>query len=573
MIWRRRLLRPALGPRFQGIRFRLGAAMALALLPFLLLSAVQLQADFRDQAHARRGNLALAAERSVAGQMAHVEATAALLQVLGLESTARGCGARLDALVGRLETYRALGRYGVDGQLACGSRLAPAEAAGWMAALRSGRPVVAEPLGEAADHLIIAARLQRPLGAFDGAAAAILPLADLLPRSDARGLPAGTETALVTPEGRLLAASDPRAFADVAALTAPPAASGRAMVTERRDAAGHSRVQARATLIDGQVQVLFSAPAPSLWSWARLNPLGGFLLPVAVWLTVFVAVMLLSERFVIRWLDYLQRVAAIHARGRLSVRPIKATAAPTEIRALARTLDDLAEGVTVRDRSLQHALEEKDALMREIHHRVKNNLQIISSLLSLQQRALKDPAARMALGDTRRRISALALIYRTLYQAEDLGRADMKDFLTALVGQMVAEEAGRGQVVESRVEADSLIVDPDKLAPLALWLVEAVSNAQKHALGTPGGGRLSVRFRVDGASSVLEVEDDGPGLDPGAAGGVGRTLMSAFARQLRGETEALAGPGGGTLMRMTFVTPIERPDRSPGNRDGGTAFD
>ena len=76
--------------------------------------------------------------------------------------------------------------------------------------------------------------------------------------------------------------------------------------------------------------------------------------------------------------------------------------------------------------------------MREIHHRVKNNLQIISSLLSMQQRALTDPAARAAVGDTRQRISALALIYRTLYQSPDIREADLADFLRELTGQLVA---------------------------------------------------------------------------------------------------------------------------------------
>ncbi|WP_281410197.1 sensor histidine kinase, partial [Rhizobium leguminosarum] len=139
----------------------------------------------------------------------------------------------------------------------------------------------------------------------------------------------------------------------------------------------------------------------------------------------------------------------------------------------------MAEAIVARDRSLTESLMEKDALMREIHHRVKNNLQIISSLLSMQQRALTDAPAKAALGDTRQRISALALIYRTLYQSEDIRHADAREFLTELVGQLVASEAARGPVVVSKVEADSLVVDPDKLAPLALWLVEAVTNAQK----------------------------------------------------------------------------------------------
>mgnify|MGYP006199546353 CR=1 FL=1 len=142
-------------------------------------------------------------------------------------------------------------------------------------------------------------------------------------------------------------------------------------------------------------------------------------------------------------------------------------------------------------------------------------------------RAFGNAPAKAALGDTRQRISALALIYRTLYQSNDIRHADAREFLNELVGQLVASEAGRGPVVISSVDADSLHVDPDKLAPLALWLVEAVTNAQKHAFAG-SGGELKVRFRVQGEKSVLEVEDNGPGAQAGAEVGVGRTLMSAF---------------------------------------------
>jgi two-component sensor histidine kinase len=217
-------------------------------------------------------------------------------------------------------------------------------------------------------------------------------------------------------------------------------------------------------------------------------------------------------------------------------------------------MDDLAESIVTRDAALRASLEEKDALMREIHHRVKNNLQIISSLLSMQQRVLTDPASKVAVGDTRQRIAALALIYRTLYQSDDLRYADARIFLTELVGQLVASEAGRGYLVTSEVEADSLVVDPDKLAPLALWLVEAVTNAQKHAF-TGRGGDLKVRFFVRGETSVLEVQDDGPGVSETFRAGVGRTLMGAFAKQLRGSVELVPAEGGGTIARMSFATP------------------
>jgi two-component sensor histidine kinase len=98
------------------------------------------------------------------------------------------------------------------------------------------------------------------------------------------------------------------------------------------------------------------------------------------------------------------------------------------------------------------------------------------------------------------------------------------------------------------------VVDPDKLAPLALWLVEAVTNAQKHAF--PGRrGELKVRFVVNGDTSVLEVQDDGPGVSETFRAGVGHTLMGAFAKQLRGTVELVPAGGGGTIARMTFATP------------------
>ncbi|QQQ20104.1 sensor histidine kinase [Brevundimonas vitis] len=547
----------------------MGMAMAVALAPILILSAVQTVNDFRRQAEDRRTDLTLAAERSAAAAKSRLDGAAVLLQALRPETLGPFCGPRLTALVDRLDGYSSLVRYSATGTATCASDLRPSAAAWqaqagrdpWFTRLRLGEPMtVARAPDGATDGpaLIAAIRLERPLGAFDGSMAAIIPLSALQPDTRDRALPEGSEAALTDADGNILIATDPQAFqasrGDSVAGWVERARAGSSAQFEAVDASGHRRVYAGAALAGRDVYVLLSAPAPGWLSWARLNPIGTLLLPLGAWLLAFAAVMLVSERIVIRWLDYLERIAAIYARGRFSVRPVQAVNAPSEIRVLARTLDELAEAITARDRSLTDSLEEKDALMREIHHRVKNNLQIISSLLSMQQRALKDAPAKAALGDTLQRIAALALIYRTLYQSDDIRHADAKVFLTELVGQLVAGEAMRGPVVTSAVDADSLLVDPDKLAPLALWLVEAVANAQKHAFAGRGGD-LKVRFRVNGTTSVLEVEDNGPGMDEEARAGVGRTLMGAFAKQLRGEADLTPAPGGGTIARMTFATP------------------
>ena len=543
--------------------------MAAALLPIFILSLIQTQADFRQQAEARRVDLQLASERSAASAKARLDSAQVLLRALSPASIGPYCAPRLSALVDDLEGYEGLYRVSPTGQAVCASGrpegfrsgVAPALQSEWFARLRDGAGLVvmrAPPDSDYPPALIVAIRAERPMGRFDGAMAAVIPLSSLQPDVTDPALPTGAQAALTDGEGRLITASDPAAFrlsggGDVAGWVARARSDGSA-VFETKDSRGQRRDYAGAALAGGDLYALLSAPAPGLLSWARLNPIGALLLPLGAWLTAFAAVMLLSERLFIRWLDYLERVAAIYAKGRFSVRPVQAMNAPSEIRVMARTLDEMAEAITVRDRSLTASLAEKDALMREIHHRVKNNLQIISSLLSMQQRAVADASAKAALGDTRQRISALALIYRTLYQSDDVRHADAREFLTELVGQLVAAEAGRGPMVISSVDADSLYVDPDKLAPLALWLVEAISNAQKHAF-VGRGGELKVRFRVRGDTSVLEVEDDGPGAPDAQEVGVGRTLMSAFAKQLRGEAEMTPAPGGGTIARMTFATP------------------
>ncbi|MFC5345133.1 sensor histidine kinase [Brevundimonas staleyi] len=556
-------------PRVQGIRFRLGLAMAIALLPILLLGAFQAQAEFRRQAEDRRADLQYAAERTAQAAKARLESASVLLSAMAPEAAGPDCGPRLAGLVQRLDGYDALYRIGLGGQTICDSRPAPLVDGGvrftdrpWFQRLRAGEEVtLARASDELSDEpaLVIGARWERPRGVFAGAMAAVLPLSEFQPDVTDPALPEDAEAALTDAEGRVLVSTNVRAFT----LKEGPgllgwverARQGQSAVFEADDATGEHRDYAGAALAGRDVYVVISAPSPGLLSWARLNPIGVLLLPLAAWVTAFAAVMLVSERIVVRWLDYLERIAALYARGRYSVRPVQAAHAPAEIRLLAQTLDELAEAIAARDRSLNESLSEKDALMREIHHRVKNNLQIISSLLSMQQRALKDEPAKAALGDTRQRISALALIYRTLYQSDDIRHADAREFLTELTGQMVASESGRGYAVTSAIDADSLVVDPDKLAPLALWLVEAITNAQKHAFAGRGGA-LKVRFRVHGDTSTLEVEDDGPGLTEEAArAGVGRTLMGAFAKQLRGEAELLPAPNGGTIARMVFATP------------------
>jgi two-component sensor histidine kinase len=320
-----------------------------------------------------------------------------------------------------------------------------------------------------------------------------------------------------------------------------------------KDPDKQSRVQVIAPLVGGSLFVVLSAPAPRFLSWARLNAIYNIVLPLIGWFAAWIAVWLVTDRVVIRWLSYLDRIASIYAKGRFSVRPVQAESAPQEIRALAQTLDSMADAIVARDLSLREGLEQKDTLMREIHHRVKNNLQIITSLLNMQQRALTDPAAREAMSDTRQRITALALIYRALYQSPDLRSVDVRQFLEELIGQIASGESV-GATARTELSADDLEIDPDKLAPLALFAVEAIANARKHGF-TETERLIRVIFSVAPEEIRLEILDNGHRAADAPDDTVGRTLMSAFARQLRGRVEFASTEDGGSAIRLLFPPP------------------
>jgi len=556
---------PARGRRLQTIRFRLAMALAVALLPVLALSGLQAADAFKREGDHQRSDLLRSAERSAATARARIDATVVLLEALRPESANPDCGPRLTALVGRLKGFDALARFSANGQLVCASDGIPPHRVGangdWFDRLRRGeRLAVTRAQGGLFGEgpaLVAAVRSERPQGRFDGAFAAVVPLEALRPAPGDRSMTPDSEVAIVDASGSILTATDVRVFSDVPRHWTTTAERDGSTLFHDKDEAGRERVYAGAPLVGQEVFVLVSAPSQGLFSWARLNPFVSLILPILAWAFALLAVTVVTERVVIRWLGYLDRVARVYAKGRFTVRPVQARNAPLEIRTLAITLDQMADAIDARDHSLRESIAHKDALMREIHHRVKNNLQVISSLLNMQQRSLTDPAARAAMSDTRQRITALSLIYRALYQSPDMRRADVRQFLEELIAQLMTPEIGRAPLVRTEIDVDALVIDPDKLAPLALWAVEAITNAQKHAFDGRGGS-LKVRFKVGPVETTLEVEDDGPGAaetPERTAAGVGRTLMTAFARQLRGRSEVESLPGGGMVARLVFPTP------------------
>ena len=549
------------------IRVRLALALVLALAPVLIISVVQSVIAAQRDTTEHRVELASAAERTAATARGKISGAEVLLQTLSQGSLGAQCAPRLADVRKRIPGYDNLIRFDAAGQVACAAGGVPADPdrrlKPWFAALASGQATTqTSQAGESyagQPAILVSARTVDEEGHFNGVLTAVIDVASLKPPMLERLLPDRSQVAITDQGGRFLSTAARGAFPPDVGAHLVAAGNQATLVWQGMDRVGQARVFSSAPLVDKEVYVVLSSPTQGAFAWALVNPVSGLVLPALAFFLPLLAVGFVAERGVVRWIAYLTRFAAIYARGRYSVHPTRAVSAPPEIRQLAETMDAMAQTIAARDAAVRQVLVQKDDLLREIHHRVKNNLQVISSLLNLQERALDDPAARTVMSDTRQRISALALIYRALYQGPDLRRVELRDFLDELIAQTVMSESVRGAPIRTELDIEALEIDADRLAPLALFAVEAITNAKKHGLDQDGGV-LEVTFHVRGEMAELCISDTGvPGSAPAKVGeGVGRTLMTAFARQLRGEVQFSARKSGGLTTRLTFPTPSVR---------------
>jgi PAS domain S-box-containing protein len=195
-----------------------------------------------------------------------------------------------------------------------------------------------------------------------------------------------------------------------------------------------------------------------------------------------------------------------------------------------------------KEQRIQQALEEKDVLLGEIHHRVKNNLQIVHSLLDLQSGQVSDPAALAMLRDSQNRVHSMALIHQTLYQSQDFARLDFGTFLDSFVPVLISSYSRHGNQIGLEIAASDVSLPINSAIPCGLIVNELVSNALKHAFpdGRKGKILLELTPEPDG-NLVLVVSDDGVGipaaLDIETAGTLGLQLVTMLSAQLRGSLD------------------------------------
>jgi two-component sensor histidine kinase/PAS domain-containing protein len=239
--------------------------------------------------------------------------------------------------------------------------------------------------------------------------------------------------------------------------------------------------------------------------------------------------------------------------------------------------------VTVRkghDLALEAALASREVLLKEIHHRVKNNLQVVSSLLNIQEPGIVDEASRKVFVECQTQIQTMAMVHEVLYRSSSMAGVEMRPYFELLVDYLSSVYDGEYKGVSCAAEAEGVTLDLDDAIPVALIVNELVSNCLKHAFPEGRKGRIRVSMREEGEDWVLEVEDDGVGIaGQGSSAprseakepGIGTELVQALSGQLRGALSR--GPGAvsssgspssgpGTLVTMRFPRLRSRPSAS-----------
>ena len=196
---------------------------------------------------------------------------------------------------------------------------------------------------------------------------------------------------------------------------------------------------------------------------------------------------------------------------------------------------------------LERSLEEKAILLKEVHHRVKNNLQIIVSLLRLQSQDLEDGAARHAFRDTMARVASMAEVHERIYESDDLASLPFTAYVQDLGNRILNLYTVMGQGAELRVTGSRERLDLATAIPLGLIATELISNAAKHAVQGRVDGLVTVAFETSDMIYSLTVTDNGPGLPPdfapGASQTLGMALVSSLCDQLGGDLTWESGPG------------------------------
>lgn len=333
------------------------------------------------------------------------------------------------------------------------------------------------------------------------------------------------------------------------------------------DTTDHARWRWTAERIENSRRLIaFAMEEPMPFGVSQVYLLGNILLPLLMVILASIAMWLGTERFVIRWTTYLKRVSAAYGQNHFALELNELEEAPDEFQVLGEEMKSMATSIRDRDRTLNSALAQKSAMAREIHHRIKNNLQIVASLISLYSQNIADAESRMAFSQILARVGALTLIQRLMEMNDTTPILDMRRLFTELAEQMRTIAVESNIRYRLTVDAEEWLLPPDMATPVSFFAVEALSFELFVPQKDETIRHVDVHFGGDGPDHLLLWIEDGVFASAALAKGrpSPQRIFAALAEQLKGEFWIEKTPEGKS--RLSLRLPVHSGTQGPAIR-------
>ncbi len=536
--------------------FRLGFVLSMALLPVGLIAVIQSERVLADAQARVQATLIGQTLRAVAPQMRQVRrsqgAAASLAATLPvLFAGDADCSPLLRAIIRPAGAYEAAMFVSVDGVVRCSAQQGQSDlltTAPIAAFLASPEPALTSvPVPAAAPLIFVSHPVRSPDGALIGTIALAVPGREEVQNAfevEAEEDPLRNGLALAVFDRNSVVLTSNIALDALAGLLpgdrdlSALAANGETVVFGRA-ASGEDRAFSVVSLSDPGLFAMGSWPLQNPLV-SQLPTLPALAFPVLMWVVSLIAAFVAAERLVTRHIRDLQVAIMRFASGHRAESALDMSKAPTEIRDASDAFVQMTHTILRDEADLEHALHEKELLLREVHHRVKNNLQLIASIISLQMRETGSVEARQLMRAMHDRVMNLATVHKDLYLAADLTEVRASELMPEIVNQVISLAPGPQPLLQIETDFADLPLTPDRAVPLALLVAEAVTLARNEAAGEGGLPALNVTLQHDGPDHVIlavahAIEPSAlivPGQ--GMQTGLGRQLIDAFAAQLGG---------------------------------------
>jgi two-component sensor histidine kinase len=550
------------------LRSRLIVLLALALLPASTLAVIQAMANYKQVKALTERNLLLSTAIVTSEEKNEIlDARDTLTALAGrpeiVSFTPGSCGQTLLKLYQDSNRFDNLMVLRQDGSVACSAiveKMPNFAQADWFTRTLTNTTFtvtgnVTLP-SATTPNLITSLPLLDDSGSIVGVIATALRhtwLRNIVLRDDGQSL-VNTNVALLDRRGSVMAEAatgGPKGDWMPAAFVVGARLSGQAQVfqTEGRD--GIQRIYALAPLYEQQVFIVLGGVSGHLLAYPGLQLIAGLAYPVLMWAIAIAVAWFAVDRLVLRQILHLRKTANAYAEGHFEVRTPGIEGAPNEIRELGSTMHKMADVISLHESELRKSLQEQKALLREVYHRVKNNLQVVSSLVNLQVSRAKNDHERTALRTTQDRIHALSMVHSNLYDTPELHQVKLQDFVPQLCEYLRQAQGESAENVLVEYDIDPLHNDPERAVPLALLITEVVTNALKQGWPDGSEGLLVIRLKLEGDDTVvMTITDNGSTTETASPESLGGRLIHAFAKQLGGTVDIRSDTGFHLTLRM-----------------------